>query len=221
MRKLHIVTNPKVTVKETIYNCHGMDVSPCKREKDNNCPENGMRWRHAVASFSLCPWVMTIHGYLSFHTLDDIPNKVLFSQDTQYSLASVILFDGSHFKGISLDAKNSQGSHLIYEGMNGPANRIRINKMDDPISNYADGYKILELWYVKVDSSSAEIGSASPSTTLKPVGIPNLGHTCYLTTLVQIIFWVIPPRKRLIEYELSNRDSKKTIHFRCTRGWQW
>ena len=47
-----------------------------------------------------------------------------------------------------------------------------------------NGYKILELWYVKVDSSSAEIGSASPFTTLKPVRIPNLGHTCYLTILV-------------------------------------
>ena len=93
--------------------------------------------------------------------------------------------------------------------------------MDDPISNYADGYNILELWYVKVDSSSAEIGSASPSTTLKPVGIPNLGHTCYLTTLVQIIFWVLPLRKRLIAYELSNRDSKKynqsfQVHLRLT-----
>ena len=134
---------------------------------------------------------------------------MIFSPDTQYSLASVILFDGSHFKGISLFAKNSHGNHLIYDGMNGPANRIQIIKMGDPISNYADGYNILELWYVKVDSSSAEIGSASPSTTLKPVGIPNLGHTCYLTTLVQIIFWALPLRKRLIAYELSNRDSKK------------
>ncbi len=97
-----------------------------------------------------------------------------FLPDTQYSLANVILFDGSHFRRISVDAKNTHGNHLIYDGMNGPANRIRIIKMDDPISNYADGYKILELWYVKVDSSSVEIGSASPSTTLKPVGKPNL-----------------------------------------------
>jgi len=69
---------------------------------------------------------------------------VLFPPDTQYSLASVILFDGSHFRGISRDAKNTHGNHLIYDGMNGPASRIII-KMDDPISNYADGYKILEL----------------------------------------------------------------------------
>ena len=56
-----------------------------------------------------------------------------------------------------MNAENTHGNHLIYDGMNGPANRIRIIKIDDPISNYADGYIILELWYVKVDSSSAEI----------------------------------------------------------------
>ncbi len=99
------------------------------------------------------------------HTYD-IPNKVLFCPDTQYSLASVILFDGSHFKGISLDAKTSHGNHLIYDGMNAPANRIQNIKMDDPISKHAFRYKILELWYVKVDSSSAESGSTSPSTAL-------------------------------------------------------
>ena len=68
-----------------------------------------MRQRHAVASFSSYPWVMTICD-IEASILDDIPNKVLFPQDTQYSLASVILYDGSHFKGISLDAKNSQGN---------------------------------------------------------------------------------------------------------------
>ncbi len=77
-----------------------------------------------------------------------------------------------------MDAKNTH-DHLIYDGMNGPANRIQIIKMDDPISNYADEYNILELCYVKVDSSSVEIGSASPFTTLKPVGILNLGHRSY------------------------------------------
>ena len=121
---------------------------------------------------------------------------------------------------VSVDAKNAHGKHLLYDGMNAPEDRIQIIKPDDPISKYADKYGIAELWYVKVDSSSAEIGSAYPSTALKPVGLPNLEYTCYLTTLVQIIFWVIPLRKRLIESELSNRDSKKiqTNHFRCTRG---
>ncbi len=93
--------------------------------------------------------------------------------------------------------------------MNAPANSIQITEMDEPISKHADGYNIFELWYVKGDSSSAASGSASPSIALKPVRIPNLGHTCYLTTLMQIIFLVIPLRKRLNEYELSNRDSKK------------
>ena len=65
MRKLHILTNPKATIQETIYNCHGTDLSPCRREKDNHCPDNGMRQRHAVSYFSPYPWVMTIRGYLS------------------------------------------------------------------------------------------------------------------------------------------------------------
>ena len=75
MRKLHIVSNPKVTIQETIFHCHGMDLSPCQREKDKYSPENGMRQRHALFSFSSCPWVMTIRGYLSFHTLDNITKK--------------------------------------------------------------------------------------------------------------------------------------------------
>ena len=37
------------------------------------------------------------------------------------------------------------------------------------------------------------------STVLKPVGIKNLGHTCYLNTLMQIIFCVVPLRKKLIQ----------------------
>jgi hypothetical protein len=37
------------------------------------------------------------------------------------------------------------------------------------------------------------------STVLKPVGIKTLGHTCYLNTLMQIIFWVVPLRKKLIQ----------------------
>ena len=48
---------------------------------------------------------------------------------------------------------------------------------------------------------------ATPS--LKPVGIPNLGHTCYLTIRVQITFWVLPLKKRLIEDEVLNRGSKQ------------
>ena len=154
--------------------------------------------------------MMTIRGDYPFRTLNDIPKEVIFPPDTQYYLASVILiFNGLHFKGISVDAKNAHGKHLLYDGMNAPEDRIQMIKADDPISKYADKYTISELWYVKVDRSSAEKGSASPSATLKPVGIPNLANTCYFTTLVQILFWVIPLRKSLIAVELSNRDGKE------------
>ena len=88
-----------------------------------------------MASFSLYPWVMTIHGYLSFRMLDDIPNKGLFPPDTQHSLASVIQYDGLHFQGISLDAKNSFGYHVIYDGIYHPENRIRIIRISDPFLN--------------------------------------------------------------------------------------
>ena len=62
---------------------------------------------------------------------------MIFPPDTQYSLASVILFNGQHFEGISLDAKNSQGIHLIYDGMNEPDKWIQTIKTDDAISKYA------------------------------------------------------------------------------------
>ena len=158
---------------------------------------------------------------------------MIIPPDNQYSLASVLLYNGQHFEGISLDVKNSKGIHLIYDGMNEPEKRIQTIKTDDAISTYAYNYKVEELWYVKVDYSSSASGSASLSTTLKPdgipnleqasyqpsyslatpslkpVGIPNLGHTCYLTILVQITFWVLPLKKRLIEDEVLNRGSKQ------------
>jgi hypothetical protein len=62
-----------------------------------------MRRRHARASFSLCPWVMTYSGRLD-NAVDDIPKNVIFPPDTQCALASVSLHYGQHFKGISLDA---------------------------------------------------------------------------------------------------------------------
>jgi ubiquitin C-terminal hydrolase len=40
------------------------------------------------------------------------------------------------------------------------------------------------------------------STVLKPAGIENLGNTCYISTLMQIIFRVVPLRKRLMEKKL-------------------
>ncbi len=99
---------------------------------------------------------------------------------------------------------------FMMEGMN--QKRIQTIKTDDAISTYANNYIIAELWYVKVDYSSSASGSASLRTTLKPdgisnleqasyqpsyslatpplkpVGMPNLGHTCYLTIFVQITF---------------------------------
>ncbi len=126
---------------------------------------------------------MTIYvdfQHSSFHTLENIPKNMLVPQETQYALARVIFYDGLHFRGISLDAKNSHGHHLINDGMYCPANNIQIIKMGDPISKYALGYKILDLWYVKIDTSSAASGSASPSTAIKPVGITSLGHPSYL-----------------------------------------
>ena len=196
-----------------------------------------------MATFISCLWVIVVAGYFqhyNFKTLNDIPKIVLFPPETQYSLASVILFDGGHFRGISLDIRNSPGIHVIYDGMNrGHKEMVQIISLDDPLSKIAPRYDILELWYVKVDraSSSAESGTASStvlpmasfesttvppmppnetlampanvlSTVLKPVGIKTLGHTCYINTLFQILFWVVPLRKGLIQKKQSKKTQK-------------
>ena len=79
---------------------------------------------------------MVVHGYFqhyNFHTLNDIPNSVLFPSETQYSLASVILTNGGHFIGISLDIGNSPGIHLIFDGIKYKhEERIQILSLDDP-----------------------------------------------------------------------------------------
>ena len=124
---LNLMKGPKETIQELIYNFRGIHVQSCKGEKDDPCPENGMRQRHVRASFSSCPWVMTIHGHLDFNAIDDILKNVIDPPDTQYSLASVII-NGQHFEGIILDGKNSQGIHLIYDGRNEPEKGFKLSR---------------------------------------------------------------------------------------------
>jgi hypothetical protein len=207
----------------------------------NPCPYDGTRKCHCVASFNSCPWVMVVRGdfqYFNFHTLNDIPKSVMFPPETQYSLACIILTDGGHFIGISLDIRNSPGIHLIFDGIK-DKDRIQVISLDDPLSKIAPRYIVYELWYVKVDSGSSSAGSGTASsaippmassmytslppmpsndlsampahvlpTVLKPVGIKNLGNTCYINTLFQIVFWVVPLRKRLIQKKQSKKDPK-------------
>ena len=101
-----------------------------------------------MAAFNSCPWVMVFVGYFqhyNFHTLNDIPKSVILPPETQYSLACVILSDGGHFKGISLDSRNSPGIHLIFDGLYQQERRIQIISLDDPLSKIASGYDIMEL----------------------------------------------------------------------------
>ena len=106
----------------------------------NICPYDGMRKSYCVATFNSCPWVMVVGGFFYqyyFHTLNDIPKSVISPPETQYSLACVILSDGGHFRGISLDSRNSHGIHLIFDGINGPKKRIQIVSLDNPFSKIA------------------------------------------------------------------------------------
>ena len=113
-----------------------------------------------------CRWFFYHHN---FHTLNDIPKSVMFPPETQYSLACVILSDGGHFRGISLDSRNSHGIHLIFDGINEPEKRIQIISLDDPFSKIAPLYAIMELWYVKVDGGrSSSAGSGTASLTIPP-----------------------------------------------------
>jgi Ubiquitin carboxyl-terminal hydrolase len=253
-KRFEFVTDPKQkgTIQEIIDRKYGACEVPCvgnltftPDDLDSNvkdepmvgqghairCPYDGMRKPHCVANYQSCPWVMVFGAYFqhySFHTLNDIPKSVMVPPETQYSLACVILSNGAHFRGISLDIRNSPGIHLMFDGINELDERVQIISLDDPLSKIAPTYRILELWYVKVDSGGSSSGSGTASSTippmapsasatippmppneilakpahalstvLKPVGIKTLGHTCYLNTLMQIIFWVVPLRKKL------------------------
>jgi len=66
-----------------------------------------------------------------FNIIISIPKSVVLPPETQYSLACVILSDGGHFKGISLDKRNSPGIHLIFDGILEPEERILIISLDD------------------------------------------------------------------------------------------
>ncbi len=124
--KLHFMPDPrkKETFQERIYLDFEVNLCSCKKRSPikvaNNeaedgvpvlnefcyCPENGMRQAHTTASFSSCPWVMTFCGeFPNYSTLNEIPKAVLMPPKTHYFLASIILYDGGHFIGLSLDVK--------------------------------------------------------------------------------------------------------------------
>jgi hypothetical protein len=84
---------------------------------NSNCPYDGIRKSYCVATFNSCPWVMVVGGHFdqyNFHTLNDIPKSVVFPPETQYSLACVILSSGLHFRGMSVDSRNSPMGFTSY-----------------------------------------------------------------------------------------------------------
>jgi len=148
--KCFFIFDPYQTIQETIYSHYGMDVRPCKKyDKDDeyDCPEKGMRRTNTVATFSSCPLAMPISGDFQqskFNRLNNVLSSVLVPPETQYSFASVNLYDRSDFRGICLDVKKSQGNLLIFDRMYQPSKRIQVIRLDNLISNYAKGYKMFE-----------------------------------------------------------------------------
>ena len=238
-RKICLLMHPDKSIPDRVLHEFGVGLVPCQREfcdedayregkttmynEFRPCPENGMRRTNNGSSYDICPWVITFTGtFPTYTTLNDIPQTFLFPPETLYSLASVILYSGhgGHYIGISLDAKSPRGVHVRYDGMHPMSKRVQPIRIDDP--KYTPrGFEIAELWYVKVESSAGTSGtetlkipstpSSSPllSVSIKPAGLHNFGNTCYLNTLLQIMFWLVPIRKRLIEYKLSKDDLDK------------
>ena len=89
-----------------------------------------------------CRWIFQ---HYNFHTLNDIPKSVIVPPETQYSLACVILSDGGHFRGISLNSRNLPGIHLIFDGLHEQEKRIQIVSLDDTFSKIAPRYDIMTL----------------------------------------------------------------------------
>ena len=142
----------------------------------SRCPYDGIRKSYCVATFNSCPWVMVVGGsfdHYNFHTLNDIPKSVIFPPETQYSLACIILRGGQHFRGMSVDSRNSPGVHLIFDGINVPEDMIQIVSLDDPFSKFAPRHDIMELWYVKVDSGSSSAGTEMSSLIIPPMASAN------------------------------------------------
>ena len=236
-RKICLLMHPDKSIPDRVLHEFGVGLVPCGREfcdldafregktteynEFRPCPENGMRRTDNGSSYDICPWVITFTGtFPKYTTLNDIPQTFLFPPETLYSLASVILYSGhgGHYIGISLDAKSPRGVHVRYDGMHPMSKRVQPIRIDDP--KYTRGFEIAELWYVKVESSAGTSGtetlkipstSSSPllSVSVKPAGLHNFGNTCYLNTLLQIMFWLVPIRKRLIGYKLSKDDLDK------------
>ena len=84
--------------------------------------------------------------------------------------------------------ENSNGIHILYDGMVPCKERIQKVDLDDPLLKYADGYTICELWYVMVDGTSGE--SVAESSAVSPIIQPSY------TVSSASVSAKTPPRKK-------------------------
>jgi hypothetical protein len=113
-------TTPKGDIQDDDSELEVVDKPKVGQGQTNHCPYDRTSKNHCVATFNSYPWVMIVSGHFhlcNFHTLNDTPKSVLVPPETQCSLASVILGDGGHLKGISLDSRNSSGIHFLFDGI--------------------------------------------------------------------------------------------------------
>jgi ubiquitin carboxyl-terminal hydrolase 25/28 len=85
--------------------------------------------------------------------------------------------------------------------------------------NYAEALRVIALdrqsnfLFSKLDDPNAVVPT-QPSTASQPVGLDNIGNTCYLNSLLQYYYTVVPVRNVVMDFQnyrmtLNDEDIKK------------
>jgi hypothetical protein len=177
--------------------------------------------------------------HYNFHSLNNIPKSVLVPPETKYSLASVILLMENILEELVWIAKIHLGfTSSLIESLN-PENRFKLTvwiilflklHLDMTSWNYGMSMLIVAAPLLAGTASSTippmallastmippmpthellDMPAHVLSTVLKPVGIKNLGHTCYLSTLLQIFFGCTIQKE--IDPEETTKKVPKTL----------
>ncbi len=129
--------------------------------------------------------------------------------NVNFTLSAIIWGDAkTHFVGISVDMNREK--KINYNGM--VQERMVILQHDQSLASLWGGP--LQLWYVKkAEQTPSNVQGQSenipPTINVirQPIGLTNLGTTCYLNALIQMAFSFTPIQRSIMQYSIGSESA--------------
>ena len=158
-------------------------------------------------NFTSLPWILSVPVKQGKRC--DSVSEIDFElqlMNVNFILSAIIWGDGkTHFAGISVDMNKER--HIFYDGM--AKQRMVILQHNQSLVSYWG--RPLQLWYVKKAEqtpSNIQVQSENIPPTInvirQPIGLTNLGTTCYLNALIQMVFSFTPIQRSIMQYSIAS-----------------